>query len=248
MTDARLAEAADDFWDRAGGPPPFPRNMEAAAAGAGLPVAFVSIPGLTVERAQAWMERRYASFQFLCHERALRGCIVAVRGTAAIFTDPDDPDDERRFTQAHEIAHFLRDYDRPRRRALAALGPAILPVLDGDRLPTPAQRVHAALADVPLGGYSDLLDRDETGRIGQAATLAAELRADCLALRLLAPSDAVLARLPGLPNETERGAFGRGVVRLLRETFGLPEWAARDYGRRLWADWQRPDSRRWLGI
>ncbi len=248
MTDDRPADIADDFWGRTSGSPSFPRDVETAAADAGLPVAFVSIPGLTVERAQAWMAQRHAAFQFLCRERVLRGCIVAVRGTAAIFTDTNDSEDECRFTQAHEVAHYLRDYERPRQNALAAFGPAIQAVLDGDRPPTPAERVHAALAGVALGAYSDLLGRDEAGRAGQATTLAAELRADHLAMHLLAPPDAVLAHLPGHPGETERSAFGYAGVRLLCETFGLPEWAARDYGRRLWADWHRPDSRRWLGL
>jgi hypothetical protein len=248
MTDAWLAEVADDLWRRTGGPPPFPRNLEEAAADAGLPVLFVQIPGLTAEKAEAWIARRHGVFRFLCPARALRGCIVALRGEAAIFTDPEDTPEERRFTEAHELAHFLCDYERPRQDALAALGPVIRPVLDGDRFPTPVERMHAALAGVPLGAYTDLIGRDEMGGAGTARTLRAELRADHLALHLLAPQDAVFARLPGVPGETERNAFGRTVVGVLCREFGLPDWAAREYGRRLWAERSRPDSRGWLGL
>ncbi len=248
MTDYWLAEFADDLWLRAGGQPPFPRDLEAAATDAGLPVLFVSIPGLTAEKAEAWIAQRNGIFRFLCPTRVLRGCIVAMRGEAAIFTDPEDTPDERRFTEAHELAHFLCDYERPRQDALAAFGSIIRPVLDGDRLPTPVERVHAALAGVPLGYYTDLMGRDETGDVGTAKALGAELRANHLALHLLAPSDAVLARLTGVPGETERNAFGRTVVGILCREFGLPDWAAREYGRRLWAERRRPDSRGWLGL
>ena len=248
MTDAWLDDVADGLWRRGAGPPPFPRDMEAAAMDAGLPVFFVPIPGLTVEKAEAWIARRHGAFRFLCPARALRGCIIAVRGEAAIFTDPDDGSDERRFTEAHELAHFLCDYERPRQNALAAFGSVIRPVLDGDRLPTPVECVHAALAGVPLGAYTDLMGRDETGGVGLADALGAELRADRLAFHSLAPLDAVFACLPGVPGETERNAFGRMVVDVLCRDFGLPGWAAREYGRRLWAERSRPDSRGWLGL
>jgi len=248
MTDAWLDEVADGLWRRGAGPPPFPRDMEAAAVDAGLPVFFVPIPGLTVEKAEAWIARRHGAFRFLCPARALRGCIVAVRGEAAIFTDSDDTPDERRFTEAHELAHFLCDYERPRQNALEVFGSVIRPVLDGDRLPTPVERVHAALAGVPLGAYTDLMGRDETGGVSEAAALGAELRADRLALHLLAPPYAVFACVPGAPGETERNGFGRMVVDVLSGAFGLPDWAAREYSRRLWAKWSRPDSRGWLGL
>jgi len=248
MLDAWLDEVADGLWRRATGPPPFPRDMEVIAVDAGLPVFFVPISGLTVEKAGAWIARRHGAFRFLCPGRALRGCIVAVRGEAAIFTDPDDAPDERRFTEAHELAHFLCDYERPRQNAMEVFGSVIRPVLDGDRLPTPVERVHAALAGVPLGAYTDLMGRDETGGNGLADAMGAELRADRLALHLLAPPGAVFACLPGAPRETERNAFGRMVVDVLCETFGLPSWAAREYGRRLWAERSQPDTRGWLGL
>lgn len=248
MKDAWLDKVADGLWQRGTGPPPFPRDMEAAAMDAGLPVFFVPIPGLTVEKAGAWIACRQGAFRFLCPTRTLRGCIVAVRGEAAIFTDPDDAPDERRLTEAHELAHFLCDYERPRQNALEAFGSLVRPVLDGHRLPTLVERVHAALAGVPLGAYTDLMGRDETGGIGEADALGTELRADRLALHLLAPPDAVFAFLPGMPSETERNAFGRMVVDILCRVFGIPDWAAREYGRRLWAEWSHPDSRGWLGL
>ena len=52
-------------------------------------------------------------------------------GTAYCLVDANDPDNERRFTTAHELAHFLLDYAEPRRKAIEALGEGIVPVLDG---------------------------------------------------------------------------------------------------------------------
>ena len=247
MTETWLNEAERLLWDE-DREPPFPRDMEAVAADALLPVFFKMLPDLSTEQVEAWISRRHGTFQFLCPNRDLRGCIVALRGKAVIFTDANDSPEERRLTQAHEVAHFLLDYKQPRERALTALGTTILPVLDGDREPTPTERVHAALSGIPLGAYHDFMERDDSGQMFQAAVQAAEARADQLALHILAPLAAVTARLPGAPVETERAAFGHEAVRLLCGTFGLPAWAARDYGRFLWTLLKRPASRQWLGL
>jgi hypothetical protein len=246
VTETWLTEAERLLWDEAG-EPPFPRDIEAVAADA-LPVFFKRLPNLSTDLVEAWISQRHGMFQFLCPNRELRGCIVALRGKAVIFTDADDSPEERRLTQAHEVAHFLLDYKQPRERALTALGTVILPVLDGDRAPTSTERVHAMLSGVPLGAYHDFMERDDSGQILQAAVQAAESRADQLALHLMAPLAAVISRLPGTPLETERAAFGREAVALLCGTFGLPAWAARNYGRFLWTLLKRPASRQWLGL
>jgi hypothetical protein len=243
-----LEEAVEAICQSAASASIFPRDVEAIANEASLSVFFVPLPNLTVERVETWIAKRHGKFQFLCSNRPLRGCIVALRGRAVIFTDTTDSADEQRFTQAHELGHFLADYQWPRQRALDALGEVIRPVLDGDRPPTRTERVHAALADVPLGYFHDLMARDEGGQINMASVRNTEARADCLALNLLAPVEIVCSHIRISPTETERNAFGHEAVRVLCDEFGLPRWAAREYGRWLWTHLHRPSSRQWLGL
>ena len=71
--------------------------------------------------------------------------------------DAADPEDEQRFTLAHELAHFLRDYWRPRQMAQQRLGAEAVAILDGKRPPTPQERLAALLREVPLGFHVHLI-------------------------------------------------------------------------------------------
>ncbi|GIW04411.1 MAG: hypothetical protein KatS3mg059_1031 [Thermomicrobiales bacterium] len=215
MSDALLSKLADRFWEAAGRVPPEPRDLGQVASLA-IPVAVIYTPALTVERIQIWLAQRGIPYCFDCASRRLRGCLVAAGGHGIIFIEGADPDDERRFTLAHEIAHFLVHYQHPRERALRRLGPGILPVLDGLREPTPEERIDAALAGCPLGVHTHLLERS-----GDAGALAAgaESEADRLAWELLAPAQE-LRRVPAGDRE-----------RVLQARFGLPRPEAARYAR-----------------
>src|SRR5437870_3676839 len=114
MIEMGLEIAAQRLWRGVGGKaPPFPRNLEEAAL-VSLRLDIIEEHGLHVRMVEDWIAQRGGAFRFLCHERALHGCVVALRGQGAIFLDADDSINTKRFTLAHEIAHFLQDYLLPR--------------------------------------------------------------------------------------------------------------------------------------
>jgi len=232
-------ELAERFWADAGGPPPYPRDLQAAIAYA-CPLGVVEIGGLSVAAVETWLAERCprlrgaGSVQHGCRlgvaERSLRACLVARAGEGLVFVDAADPPAERRFSLAHEIAHFLADYRRPRERAAARLGPAVLAVLDGLRPPTAVERIDAVLARVPLGIHVHLLERTADGLAARAAIARAERHADQLALELLAPRAAVASALaaralPPAGSPARRAA----VAALLVADFGLPPAIATAY-------------------
>lgn len=224
------AEAeAKAFWAAAGCPPPFPRDLTPILPLA-LPVAVVVVPALGLTRIEAWLASRGTPYRFPCADRRLRGCLVAHAGAALLFVDGADDADERRFTVAHEAAHMLVDYLRPREAAIARFGPRIVDVLDGRRLLTRTDRIDAVLADCPIGVHLHLLDRNlETG----ANVASVEERADLLACELLAPaSEAARFRTAG---EEE-------LPILLRDAFGFPLSRAAGYANRLLRVWQPAPS------
>jgi hypothetical protein len=185
-----------------------------------LPVSVVKLSNLQVRTVEQWIRRRGAAYRFPCANRHLHGCVMAYRGQGMIFADAADPPSELRLTLAHEAAHFFVDYLQPRERALARMGSDIAAVLDDDRPPTVSERVHAALAGVPLVFYYNLMERGDQGQLPVSAIWDAEDRADRLALELLAPWDAVLARAdltpPTYPQRLE------ALTALLTHTFDLP--------------------------
>ena len=145
MIEPHLVTVAEEFWHTAGTLPDWPRDLEHAIA-LTLPLATINLPQLGLRKIQQWLLRRGVPFEFPCQDRKVRGCLVAYRGAGAVFIDGSDPQDERRFTLAHEVSHFLLDYHLPRHRAWQRLGSNILDVLDGLRPPTIEERVDGLLS------------------------------------------------------------------------------------------------------
>ncbi len=219
-----VGETAAAFWERAGGEEPPPRNLRGPIAYA-LPLAVVLLPRLRVAGVDDWLRRQSVACDVAMRDRPLRACLVARYGQGFVFVDGTDPDDEQRFSLAHEVAHFLRDYWQPRARAVERLGPEIFAVLDGERPPRAAERAHALLASVPLGYHVHFMERTADGHAAAADVDRAEHEADRLAFELLAPADAVLAAASAAPAGEQRAA----VTRLLQETYGLPTAPAAQY-------------------
>lgn len=224
--DAQAETVVELFWQLAGEPEAFPRSLERSLALA-LPVALVKLPHLQLRGIENWLRRRGTPFAFGCESRAVRGCLVAHAGKGLLFVDGEDPDDERRFTLAHEIAHFLLDYWQPREKAIEKLGPSLADVIDGLRDPTLTERVHALLGSVHIGPYQSLMERHE--QADGTSIWIAENRADQIAMRLLAPPEEVLPCVDlSLTQYPQRFQM---VADVLRSRFGLPAPLAAEYGR-----------------
>ena len=213
------AELAARFWADAGDPPPFPRDL-AGPLQAALLLSVIRIPGLSLASAADAARSSGYPFPPVEADRPLCGCLVARGETGLILVEADDPPAEQRFSVAHELAHFLRDHDAPRRKVLARLGRDAADLLARGRPPTPELRVAAAFRGVPLGRSVHLLDRDRRGRPTSREAAEAEAAADRLAWELLAPFKAVAA--------------GSGdLVGRLVTLFGLPPGPAAEYAREL---------------
>ena len=216
-------EMVNGFWQRCGELEPFPRNLELLISLA-LPAKLVKLPHLKLESIENWLAKRGASFCFNCHSRAVRGCLVAYGGQGLIFIDEADPEDERRFSIAHEIGHFIIDYLLVREMAISKFGNRITEVFDGLRQPSVPERVHAVLAGASLGVYTNLMERGETKDLDLWEI---EDRADRVALALLAPPEEVLSE-----SDTSLLRFQQrleGMVSVLHEHFGLPASVANPY-------------------
>jgi hypothetical protein len=214
-----VAELAARFWAAAGEPPLFPRDLRGVLCW--LPsLHVVEVPHLTLASAAG----RFASHGVPCNrpaeDRPLAGCFGGCRGVGVILFDPALDPAEVRFTLAHETAHYLRDFDRPRRKAAARLGPRILEVLDGLREATVNERLAGVLRGVPVGAHLHFLDRDRWGRTVAAGADEAEAAADRLAYELLAPCSALATA-----TFTSRAALAAHVA----SAFGLPPSEAAKY-------------------
>jgi hypothetical protein len=248
VTDQEIFARAEKFWGQAGITEPFPRSLERAVAWA-LPLTVVKLPRLGLLELRNWMEQRNIFFSLVIPNRRLRACLIVRVGHGFIFLDGSDADDERRFSLAHELAHFILDYLDPREKALDLLGDAGHEILNGQRTPTAEDRLRGVLHGVQLTTYLHLMERTSAGMVERFQVLEAEDRADRLALELLAPKVKVLARLAGNGVDWRSATVHALVQETLRQEFGLPEAVAEHYGQMLIMHRQQPTSfRQWLGV
>ncbi len=239
-----IENTAQEFWALTGGAPRYPCDIKTAIT-LTLPLEVYPISGLRVSNVHAWARRANIIQRFRGRNRRLHGCLIAYRGKGTIFFDMQDPDDEQYVTLAHELAHFLLDYQAPRQRAVSVLGESILAVLDGDRPPTLAERLHAVLSTVPLGVMSHLMERPDEG-LPTNAVIDVEERANRLTLELLAPA-LPLQELMGQPRAprgfTARLAF---LTQHLVAEYGLPRIVASPYAHYLLQQLGEPTFRDWI--
>jgi hypothetical protein len=175
--------------------------------------------------------------------------LIARAGYGIVLLEGSDPPEERRMSLAHEVVHFLLDYLNSREKALRALGEDVRAVLDGVRDPTTEERFAGVLGGVHLGVYTHLIERSEDGTVDRMSVVEAEDRADRLALELLAPRHAVLAKLADElgPRRWAAGAAAEAARVVLMRDFGLPRVPARRYAQVVVAGAGPRSFRDWLG-
>jgi len=246
--DSRLLRIADRFWETARHIEcAFPRDIESAIAWS-VPLCIVRVPDLWVHKVETYLRHKQLPALIGAADRPLHGCVIAIRGKGLMIVDGTDAPNELRFTFAHEVAHFLADYQEPRFRTLAKLGPRIEEVLNGERLPTIAERVDGLLANTPIGLYTHFMHRDDTGS-ADGSTLEVEHQADELALELIAPEKDVWRSLPKGLAERPYDKRVASLRRLLVRRFGLPSEAAHKYADGLCRSrFGGKSVREWLGI
>ena len=71
------------------------------------PVTIVNIPQLRLFKIYDWLRKKAYPIQALNEDKPLHGFLMAWCGEGVIFIDGTDTLSERRFTIAHEFAHFL---------------------------------------------------------------------------------------------------------------------------------------------
>ncbi|WFT94390.1 hypothetical protein QA633_40080 [Bradyrhizobium barranii] len=211
----RIDETARSFWELAGGRSPYgrPVDLERAVATA-LPLGVVKLPRLSTARVTEALARIGTAQWSIAVDRPLRACLVADVGVGLAFLDGSDPEEEQRYSLAHETAHFLLHYLQPRRRVVEALGPNMKQVLDRVRPPTMAERLSSAMSGLSLEPFRHAMARDAAGVATRVRTESIEGEADDLALELVAP-------------EAERLDFSHLSPDSLASVFGLPTWTGK---------------------
>jgi hypothetical protein len=240
-------QLANTFWWNTDQQRTFPRNIEQAIL-RNFPVAIIHLPKLGLTSIKKWLETRDLEMPFAGKERHIRACLLARCGHGLIFLDGTDPDDERRFSLAHEIAHYILDYHIKRQAIIRLFGNKIIDVLDGKREATIEERLNGILSGITVGPFMHLMDRDKQGYVNNQYILNIEDGAERFALELTAPKKALEHYLdqhfPGWfkqHNHANHSELAAGI-------FGIPQRILVEYISYL-ANLRRPPQsfKDWLG-
>lgn len=232
MAYRETTKLAHSFWKAAGRAETFPRRLETAVAWV-LPVAVVKVPHLGLFDVYKWLSEKEIALDCYYSNRLLKAFLFAYGGRGIVFLDGSDPECERLFSLAHEIAHFIIDYFEPRKKALALLGEEARDILDGRREPTTEEKLRGMLGGLQLGIYTHFMDRTQDGILQRIEAIEAEDRADLLAIELLAPRTAVARRL-NIIDIDWHDPFASTIIKgILMNEFGLPRDIADRYGQML---------------
>jgi len=222
---------ADWFWKRAGGMPNFPTDI-AYAAMCALEVYVEEVVDLTTVTATSRMQGDGIRVPDGVRERRVHGCLAVGRRGGTILVEKNDDAAQKRFTIAHECAHYILEVRTNQERAAIRLGHDFSGVLHGLREATPIERIDARLNNVRSGALVHFMDRTATGGYGCGAIHEAECLADDLAVEILAPRAELIESLSSF------GPMGfseslRAARRIAERRFGLPETIAEWYADRV---------------
>jgi Zn-dependent peptidase ImmA (M78 family) len=227
-----VTQAGKDFWKRAGGNGAFPCDIS-GAVNLVLPIDIVSLSELSVIKIQNWLIARKVFLDLEIDDRLLHGFIIISKGSGFIFVNGTDTEEERRYTIAHEVSHFLLDYKLPRELAVKKLGESILEVLDGYREPTLEERIDGTLTSVTIKPYTHLLEKTGDGTFDSMNIQNSENNADALALELLAPSTNVIKDTNPARAKISFYDFKNKCYLILRSKYLIPDSIAETYSSKL---------------
>lgn len=227
-----ISKIAKDFWASYGMKPNPPYDIQAAVSLI-LPVDVVCLSSLSILKIESWLEKRGIAFSTGVGNRDLHGFILTYQDSGFIFINGSDPENERRYTIAHEVSHFILDYKIPREMAIKKLGYEIQEVLDGLREPTYEERIDGILSSVNVHLYTHLLEKSTDGSFTDLHVLNSENDADSLALELLAPSAMIIKETKGKNKKTVFEEFKKKCNAILTTKYDLPITIAEEYASRI---------------
>lgn len=228
FSQSQLSNIAEEFWLITGQKYHPPYDIIGAVA-LSLPIDIVCLSELSVRGVQDWLLKKGINISININDRDLHGFILTSRGSALIFVNGSDSEDERRFTVAHEVSHFLLDYNIPRSRILDKLGTQVKDVVDGIREPTLLEQVNGIINGLSVEPFTHLLEKYGDGSFEQVKIFQSENNADFLALELLAPRQKVVAQVLRSNSKPSFDVFREKVHKVLVKKYGLPDSIAQDY-------------------
>lgn len=225
-----IAQTAADFWKQAGVVPKYPLqpNYLEQAICLLLPINIVKLNKLSLFEVISWLAEHSYSMQ-ISEDCTLCGLLFISQGQGIIFINGSHSLDEQSYTLAHELGHYLLEFDQPRKKAKLLFDNKIDEIFLGIRKPTIEDELSGIIKRVNVRPYVHFLEEDNTSAEGRARVWDAENKADALAFELLAPFHTVHAELKEKCKYLTFNCVRNELPGILAERFGLPSSVRQQY-------------------
>ena len=231
-----IKQIAKSFWEDAVVTPHYPIGItlleQAICLSKNLTV--VKLSKLTAAKIADWFYQKQVNIELQNDNgRLLYGYLYAHHGAGFTFLNGFEPPEEQCFTLAHELAHFILDYEVPRQRAVRTHGESILEVLDGLRPPTIQEQLSGILTGISVKPLSHLLDTPASGGFQRLKIWKVEDRADQLGLEILAPIQSIAGDVRKHQVSRRFDDMKEFIEEILAKKYGLPATVIPPYANHL---------------
>ena len=225
-----ISELAENFWKEAELSPIYPLQpiiLEQAIC-LQLPIDIVRLNKLSAYKVVSWLAERNCKID-LEQDCSLCGLLFIQKGQGIVFLNGTLPIADQCYTVAHEIGHYLLEFEHPRKKANLILGDKIEDVFWGIRKPTIEEELTGIIRQANVSPYIHLLEVECSSFEERFQIWTAEDRADALAFELLAPFKKVCAQLNEKGEPCTFGSIKKELPEILVRQFGLPHAVAKQY-------------------
>ena len=174
-----IRELAADFWKEAGILPTYPVQPTLLEQAICLlfPINIVRLNKLTAHKVAFWLAARKHTIE-LKDDCRLCGLLFVHRGQGIVFIDGTLPPNEQCYTLAHEIGHYLVEFEYSQKQAKQFIGDSISEVFDGIRKPTVEEHLTGIITQTSVSPYIHFLEREQSSAEERFQVWVAEDRAD----------------------------------------------------------------------
>lgn len=225
-----ISELASNFWKESGILPTYPLQPTLLEQAICLlfPINTVRLNKLTAHKVASWLAARNHTIE-VKDDCRLCGLLFVHHGQGIVFIDGTLPINEQCYTLAHEIGHYLIEFEHPQKQAKQFIGDSISEVFDGARKPTIEEHLTGIITQTSVSPYIHLLEREQSSAEERFQIWAAENRADELAFELIAPFDAICGELRAAGKSWSFTRIQEDLPDVLLRNFGLPRSVISQY-------------------
>jgi Zn-dependent peptidase ImmA (M78 family) len=198
-----------------------------------LTINLILIKNLSIKKMEDWLISIGKYENFGIDDRSLHGFLMIKNGNICMFVEESEDQSQQRFTVAHEVSHYLLDYQLPKERAILALGKEIEDVLNGNLPPTDTQLALSVIKGVNISPYTFMIEKNGNGSFFNWSNFNSENEADYLAMELLAPRARIVNETFSSIKRRSYSQFIRKSEEILISHYKIPPDIARHYASEL---------------